>query len=133
MKKLIRSGLLVAGLSMMLTVPAFAQGTAGNGAGAATGNGTGPYNATGVGGTYGNNAYNTGTGRYLNNGVAGNGRFGTNNYTGNGVGLNDGRYDGRYRTTATAANRDYDWGWIGLFGLIGLAGMMRNRNPQRER
>ncbi|MNO56140.1 hypothetical protein D3C76_466500 [compost metagenome] len=44
---------------------------------------------------------------------------------------------GRYRATATTTNaadndNDFDWGWLGLVGLLGLAGM-RNRSGERER
>lgn len=34
--------------------------------------------------------------------------------------------------TATARDRDnrgFDWGWLGLFGLIGLAGLMKRDRP----
>lgn len=44
---------------------------------------------------------------------------GTNNYRTNNV-----------RATAAADNDGFDWGWVGLLGLIGLAGM---RNRDRER
>lgn len=36
-----------------------------------------------------------------------------------------------YRAAATnEADRDFDWGWLGLIGLAGLAGL---RNRDRER
>ncbi|VXD21418.1 conserved exported hypothetical protein [Planktothrix serta PCC 8927] len=32
--------------------------------------------------------------------------------------------------SATAGDRDFDWGWLGLLGLIGLAGLARkNEEP----
>lgn len=53
---------------------------------------------------------------------------------GNGVPGDTGINNNMYRTTAT--DNDTDWEWIGLFGLLGLAGLMgrnrdRNRTPQK--
>jgi MYXO-CTERM domain-containing protein len=31
-------------------------------------------------------------------------------------------------TQETAADRDFDWGWLGLLGLIGLAGLARKND-----
>lgn len=141
MKKLIKSGLLVAGVSLMFTVPAFAEtstghsmtgaGMTGTGTGVGTYSGTTTYNAPGAVRNYTNgvltNGY-TATDGYTNNGITTNtGRYGVNNYTGYRTG-----YDGRYRTTAATTNRNYNWGWLGLLGLIGLAGM-RSRNPERNK
>ncbi|QKS46460.1 WGxxGxxG-CTERM domain-containing protein [Paenibacillus cellulosilyticus] len=44
--------------------------------------------------------------------------------TGNNVRTNN------YRATATD-NRGFDWGWLGLLGLFGLAGM-RSRSRDRD-
>lgn len=51
-----------------------------------------------------------------------------NNRAGNGTGAGT----GNFRATATNANRNagFDWGWLGLAGLLGLAGM---RSGTRER
>ncbi|WP_065387222.1 WGxxGxxG family protein [Bacillus sp. FJAT-26390] len=37
-----------------------------------------------------------------------------------------------YRTNATTDDDGFDWGWLGLLGLIGLAGA-RNRARDRDR
>lgn len=37
-----------------------------------------------------------------------------------------------YRTTAATDDDGFDWGWLGLLGLFGLAGA-RNRNRERDR
>lgn len=44
--------------------------------------------------------------------------------------------DGRYRATSTTTNtgttkRGSNWGWLGLFGLLGLVGM-RSRSEERR-
>jgi hypothetical protein len=131
MKRQIKSGLLVAGVSLMLAVPAYAYGTAGNGmtGTANTGTGTGTYSGTSTYNGTSTGTYNgLGTNRMnTNDGITN--RYGTNNYTGYGTNTIN---DGRYRTTATTTTRNYDWGWLGLLGLIGLAGM-RNRNPEHDR
>ncbi|MBW5447454.1 hypothetical protein GE107_15455 [Cohnella sp. CFH 77786] len=146
MNRQITSGLMVASVSLMLAVPAFAHGTTtgmtatttGTGTYAGTGTTTGTtYTGTGVGVNGMNrpfandgmvtNRYGTyGTTTYTNDGITN--RYGVNNYTG----YNTTVTDGRYRTRAATTNRNYNWGWLGLLGLIGLAGM-RGRNPERDR
>lgn len=49
------------------------------------------------------------------------------NYIGNG---NNVRAN-NYRATATNDDRGFDWGWLGLIGLFGLAGM-RSRSRDRD-
>ncbi len=50
--------------------------------------------------------------------------------------LNNTTQTGRYRATATTNATDNDndtnWGWLGLVGLLGLAGM-RSRSGERDR
>ena len=84
-------------------------------------------------GTYGTGTYGTGT--YSPNGtnVTNNG-YGTydrtrmNAYSGTGVHNN--LRTNTYRTRATTTtNRGFSWGWLGLLGLFGLAGM---RSRSRE-
>jgi hypothetical protein len=50
-----------------------------------------------------------------NGNTTGMGNYGTNNA------------DGNYKTNADTNDNDFDWGWIGLAGLFGLAGL-RGRN-----
>ena len=126
LNRLIKSTLLVAGLSLILAGPVYGEGTKVNA------NKAGTYETrtdtsytpgTGIYGTDGPAPYYDGTNRmytYNNNGVMnGTGRYGVNNVTGT-----------KYRTTA-ADRANGNWGWLGLLGLIGLAGM-RGRNPEKQ-
>lgn len=152
MKRLVQSGLMVASMSLMLSVPAFANTPANGMTGANVNRTTTGYH---VNGTYTNGVatgvrdvtYGVANGvRDVTNGIANGVQDVTNGVTNgvrdvtNGTNVRDGNYtgyrtssvnNGRYRTTATT-NRNYNWGWLGLLGLIGLAGM-RSRNPERER
>ena len=80
---------------------------------------------TGVGNTGGTNTPGNITGNTNTGGTSG---------PGNVVPGDTGINNNTYRTTAT--DNDADWEWIGLFGLLGLAGLMgrnrdRNRAPQK--
>jgi len=160
MKKLIKSGLLVAGVSIMLTVPAYAYTGNGNGGNGGLGNGMGNpksgaaqsgigIRANGTGMRDGTkirsqgarsatdhdvSVYGTGTGSQFRNVNAGVPGMANRNVDGYGARTYaDGATDGAYRTRAAAAPaRGMRWGWLGLLGLLGLAGM-RKRNPQDNR
>jgi len=155
LKKLFSGMLLALSLALVLSVPAFAattgkttdDGTLGSTtmnagrAGVTTNARDGFYGTTG---TY--NPY--GTGAYGPNGTFGtysrDGAFGTNGYYGN----YDGTRMNAYRPYATnltnranntvrrmettTTRRGFDWGWLGLLGLFGLAGM-RSRNRDEAR
>jgi MYXO-CTERM domain-containing protein len=137
LRRFIASFIAIACFSLVLMIPAFAEGTTGT-TGTTSMN---PYNAASRGtiydGTVGTRSVpgtgygTTGTGY----GTTGTG-YGT---TGTGVGTY-GAYDTtrmnaynpagtRYRTTATTTGRNSNWGWLGLLGLFGLAGM-RSRNRE---
>jgi|GEM_PF-2413713 hypothetical protein len=49
------------------------------------------------------------------------------NYVGNGNNVRT----NNYRATAANNDRGFDWGWLGLLGLFGLAGM-RSRSRERD-
>jgi hypothetical protein len=151
MKRLIQSGLMVASLSLMLSVPAYADtprevvdrtearinSTINKSVGTLkdtiTPNRTGTIHGmrtdggTGTTRGYTNGVWDGGIprGNPTNDMINGNNRYGTNNVTGYGT-----TNTGNYRTRATTNNGN--WGWLGLLGLIGLAGM-RSRNPQGNR
>lgn len=106
MKKIITSFFFCAVLSVMLLVPAFAEGNAVSDATHTT-----TYNRAMDGTTVAPGVNTYGTNRAIAPGVN---TYGTN-----------------YRTTATTTDgRRYNWGWLGLLGLIGLAGL-RGRNHER--
>jgi len=128
MNKKVASGLMVAGISLMLTVPAVAEGTT-HSMGT---NGTmtrpgvhGTYTGTGTGA--GTVVPNTG---YTGTTVPGNGY--TTRGTTNGTASDGFANGGNYRTRAAANRAGNNWGWLGLLGLFGLLGM-RSRNPERDR
>ncbi|XID92446.1 WGxxGxxG family protein [Paenibacillaceae bacterium WGS1546] len=148
MRKRIISGLWVAGVAVMLTVPAYAHTTTDGGNGG-LGNGMGTYrtgthagigthaNGKGMQGVHGAgrapnydvSVYGTGTGSQFRNVNPGTPPGAAGGNAGFGVRTNT---DGAYRTTAAAPARGGGWGWLGLLGLLGLAGM-RNRQPQGDR
>lgn len=73
----------------------------------------------------------TGLENGVNNGTRGYNAYSTNNNTYNRHNVNANRAN--YRATAnttTTANRGFSWGWLGLLGLFGLAGM-RSRDRDR--
>ncbi|KWX70847.1 hypothetical protein AML91_25695 [Paenibacillus jilunlii] len=89
-----------------------------------TGTGTAGFGTTGTTGTGTGTTGTTGTMRN---------RGGDNN---NVSPLSNTTQTGRYRANATTTNaadndNDFDWGWLGLVGLLGLAGM-RNKSGERR-
>jgi len=140
MRSQMKYALGVAGLSLMLAVPAYAYTGTANGGNDGLGNGMGKRNGTqvhahGVGKTTGHeiSVYGTGTGSQFRSGYTGTPAATTNRQDGYAPRTYaDGTADGRYRTTAAAPARGIGWGWLGLLGLFGLAGF-RNRNPQENR
>ncbi|WP_136605205.1 WGxxGxxG family protein [Paenibacillus dokdonensis] len=146
MKRQIKGGLLVAGLSLMLAVPAYAHTAAEDGGNGGMGNGMGTaktnngsnykVNEVGTGPNYDVSVYGTSTGsQYLNtkNRMIDTGRMETTNYNGNRPDMLSNSTDRGLHTNSTTTNRGVgSWGWLGLLGLFGLAGM-RNKNSDRER
>jgi MYXO-CTERM domain-containing protein len=126
LRKFLPSLMAVTSLSLVLMVPAFAENTANhapghttstnatdgtyNGVTTRTGPGMGPYGTTGTYGTYGvDGSY----GAYDSTRMNGYRPYNTARAT--------------TRALATTTTRNFDWGWLGLLGLFGLAGM-RSRN-----
>jgi MYXO-CTERM domain-containing protein len=117
LRRFIASFIAIACFSLVLMIPAFAEGTTG----------MNPYNAASHGtiydGTVGTRSV-PGTGYGTT--VTGTGTYGAYDTT---------RMNAyhptstRYRTTATTTGRSFSWGWLGLLGLFGLAGM-RSRNRE---
>lgn len=160
MKKLLLSSLLVGSLSVAAVTPVLANtssttgmqtnnvmngngygtyGTTGNGTfGTGTGNGT--FGTNGTYGTYGTNGTGTYGSGYGTNAFDGNraGTYGTydrtrmNAFSGTRATTNNLRTN-NYRAAATTTNnRGFSWGWLGLIGLFGLAGMRsRSRDDIR--
>jgi len=159
MKKRLLSALWVAGISLMLAVPAYAYTGTANGGNGGLGNGMGSYEkaegktsharGTTMHGGTGYRAQGTGTMRNRDVSVYGTGTgtqflngYGNDNRLRNGVtgtAYAPGRYGARaypngagtYRTAATTTSNGMGWGWLGLLGLLGLFGF-RSRNPQRD-
>ncbi|MBD3920008.1 WGxxGxxG-CTERM domain-containing protein [Paenibacillus sp. PR3] len=48
------------------------------------------------------------------------------------VGTGNNVHTNNYRPYATTTNKGFNWGWLGLLGLFGLAGM-RSHNRDRDR
>jgi MYXO-CTERM domain-containing protein len=117
LRRFIASFIAIACFSLVLMIPAFAEGTTG----------MNPYNAATHGtvydGTVGTRSV-PGTGYGTT--VTGTGTYGAYDTTR----MNAYHPTGtRYRTTATTTGRNFSWGWLGLLGLFGLAGM-RSRNRE---
>ncbi|WP_256757707.1 WGxxGxxG family protein [Cohnella sp. WQ 127256] len=152
MRRTIISGLWVTVVTLMLALPAYAHTGTVNGGNGGLGNGMG-HNGAGTHSGISSNSnetrmydgtsyrvkgakaapnyevsiYGTGTGSQFRTGYAGvsgttkpSEVYRTRTYT-----------DGGYRTTATTPARGGGWAWLGLLGLIGLAGIW-SRNPQRK-
>lgn len=123
MKKKVCAMAAVLTLSSMLTIPAFANTTD---AGMEAGNygaQSNPIVSPGVSphANQGMNNWDTGTNR--DEGRTG---VGIRNYDNN-----DTMGTNTFRPFA-AADRNMDWGWLGLVGLVGLAGLM-NRNREHTK
>ena len=141
----VASGLLAAGLSLMLALPVSAHTSIANsgngGMGTGMGNiGNGTLKSTNVDrsmtGTSTDmrvNVYGSDTGsQFLNTGAdMGTNRVRTNAPANRRVNTPP-VTDGNFRTMATTTNRGFNWAWLGLFGLLGLIGLW-SRNPQRDR
>ncbi|MED5020438.1 hypothetical protein P9847_24520 [Paenibacillus chibensis] len=148
MNRQIKSVLLAASLSLMLTVPAYAHGTAEDGGNGGLGNGMGTMetktsngsnyriNEVGTGGNYDVSVYGTSTGSQYwntNHRIEPDGAR-TNQYTGYHTNSITGNTDNRLHTTSTTTGRDGgSWGWLGLLGLFGLRGLMGRRTGDERR
>jgi hypothetical protein len=131
MARLLARSLLIAALLVCLAVPALA-------AGSDQASGDGVMMAAGTDrddrddGKY--RTYRNGTIRISRDAQIGPGDGGTTKTRGmtrNDDGNARVRNDGTYRARATDGGTD--WSWLGLLGLIGLAGLMRGDNRNRNR
>ncbi len=111
-------------------------GTTSNGTGAGVGAGIGA-NLGGLGVGIGANLGGTGTTNGMNDNARGNNNQMMNRMTTKGTANNG--ITGNYDTTPvrnygvnTTANRNMNWGWLGLLGLVGLAGI-RARDKMQSR
>jgi MYXO-CTERM domain-containing protein len=112
MKKQLLSFAAISSVALMLTVPVFANGSMVNG-----------YNN--MNSNYSNGVTNYADGNmYTNHGM---GTYSTRNTIN--PSLNANSYTAK---ATTGTGRGNNWGWLGLLGLFGLAGM-RSRNPERHK
>lgn len=155
MRKFLVGLMMFACLSLVLAIPAFAETTTGrmnNDGNPLTGNtlnrtdfpntfnrmttDNGIFNGTTTNGNFPNRINDT----RIGNGTGTIGTYGTNGtYDSTRMNANrtnttnmTTRANNRVRAMDTTPRRNFDWGWLGLLGLFGLAGM-RSRNRDEVR
>lgn len=121
MRKQMATMLAAASISMAIAVPAMAESSQ-----MKSNTTTNQVNDTR--GHYDSRTYNNG--EYVPNGYtnmsrARNGMYNTNSY--NGYGTGTGTYGTNNVNAYTTTGRGFSWGWLGLLGLFGLAGMRREK------
>lgn len=125
MKKFVVSMMMLVSLCLVLMVPAFAHNTTTNDTtmDTRTGIGTLGTNGVGINGTLGTNGTN---GTYGTNGTIApfttNGTYDATRMNAYRTNTNVPRTT-NYRAAATTNRNNFGWGWLGLLGLFGLAGM----------